>query len=137
MSDFKNTLGEADRTIDFTESKTHTYDNKGIIFWEKIQDKKPSGKVTEVQINYVLSDMGQKTPSGTFSGSLSIEKIIVNKAISVADLKNALKKWTGGAADNIVQKHIFRYSNGTVYIWFQFNNEETELQWLSIGPDKK
>lgn len=112
---------------------THTYDNKGVVLFESLSNKVRSGNVNEVQFHYNVPEPNEVTPKGTFTGSITVEKLKASKYTTYEDVKKALKKWTLGDS---YMEHNYRYNNDKVYIYFQFNDAETELQKISVGPQK-
>lgn len=138
LSEIINALGKADSTTSGVgmANKTYYY-NKGIILWEPMENKKPTEKIKEVQINYVqLTEpaLAKYKTKETFSGKVSIDKLNLIKYISAGRLKNALKTWT---PEKCYFEHGYKYSNGIVGINFGFNTEETELLWIDIVPATK
>lgn len=134
LSSFKKALGEPDRTRD-GYNKTHTYDSKNVVLFEKVVDKKPSGTVAEVQYHYHVAESNNVTPTGsTFSGTLKVDKLVVTRDLSSKTMLSKLKNWE--KTDSYIE-HSYRMASKGLYIYFQFNESEDKLEKVSVGPDKK
>jgi hypothetical protein len=133
LSDCKKALGEPERVRD-GYNKTHTYDKKSIVLFEKVSNKVPSGTVSEIQAHYSVPDPNNVTPNGNFTGKITIDKLKLNSSVSAVEMKAKLKKWK--VTDSYIE-HSYRMASKGLYIYFQYNDNETQLLKISIGPDKK
>jgi hypothetical protein len=134
LSNFKKALGEPDRTRD-GYNKTHTYDKKSIVLFEKMSDKKPSGTVSEAQFYFHVAESNNVTPDGpAFSGTIKVDKLVVSRNLSATTMLAKLKKWE--KTDSYIE-HSYRMASKGIYIYFQFNDSEDKLVKISVGPDKK
>lgn len=130
----KKALGAPDRTRD-GYNKTHTYDTKSIVLFEKVKDKTPSGTVSEIQAYFSVPEQNDVTPKGSgYSGSITIDGTKITSSLSATDMKAKLKKWK--VTDSYLE-HSYRMASKGLYIYFQYNEAETKLTKISIGPDKK
>lgn len=130
---FKGALGEADRDRD-GYNKTHTYDKLGIVLFEPMKDKMPSGIISEVQIYFNVPEANNVTPKGTYNGLLKIDKMTITSALDATTMLAKLKGWK--KTDSYIE-HSYRMARNGFYIYFQFNDSETGLVKVSIGPDKR
>ena len=134
LSNFKIGLGDSDRTRD-GYNKTHTYDNLGIVLFEPMVDKKPGGIISEFQIFFSVPEKNDVTPTGDcYKGSIKIDKFVVTKDLSSSVMLAKLKGWKKTESYTV---HSYRMAKGELYIYFLFNNEETNLQKVSVGVKKK
>lgn len=134
LNTFKTALGEPDRSRD-GYNNTYTYDNLSVVLFEKKSDKKGTGIVNEFQLHYKVSDPNDVTPNGNgFKGSLKIDKLVVTSSLTPELMQSKLKAWK--KTDSYIE-HSYRMSNGPLYIYFQFNENETGLEKVSIGPNTK
>lgn len=133
LSTYKSALGEPSRTRD-GYNKTHTYDDNGLVLFEPMKDKVPNGIISEFQIYLNTPEANEVTPKGTYSGTLKIDKLNVTGSLTATTMLNKLKGWQ--KTDSYME-HSYRMAKGGLYIYFQFNDSETSLIKVSIGPDKK
>ena len=113
---------------------THTYDDFGIVLFEKTQNKVASGELSEVQFYIAQGDTNAVSPKGFFVGKLKIEKLKISSDLSWQDVKEKLKDYK--QTDSYIE-HNYRLSNKGLYIYFQFNKEETTLLKISVGKDER
>ena len=134
LASFKKALGEPERSRE-GYNKTHTYDNKSIVLFEKMSDKKPSGIVSEVQYYFHVAESNNVTPDGpAFSGKIKVDKLEVIRNLSATTMLSKLKNWE--KTDSYIE-HSYRMASKGLYIYFQFNDSEDKLEKISVGPDKK
>jgi hypothetical protein len=137
VSSFRKALGEADSTSykPGFANRIHFYQHKGIIFWEPVENKKPSEKVQEIEFFCSRSNDPNATykTGKLFSGSGYIDDMNISKSLTAASLKNGLKTWT---SKECYFTHGYKYSNGVVAINFVFNDTETKLLFVLIDPAK-
>lgn len=127
-------LGTPERTRD-GYNKTHTYDAQGVVVFEPMKDDAPSGKVSEFQIYFSLpAEKNQVMPNNTYKNSLKVDKLNVTATLTPAEMKKKLSKWK--TTDAYIE-HSYRMELNGMYIYFQFNTEETGLEKVSIGLVKK
>lgn len=131
LSDVQAKIGPAERPRD-GYNKTHTYDVRGIVLFEKMEDKTPSGKISEVQCYFSVPEPNNVTPKGTFTGTLKVDKLEVTGSLTATEMLKKLKKWK--KTDSYLE-HSYRMASKGLYIYFQFNDDETRLVKLSCGPD--
>ncbi len=113
---------------------THSYDNFGIVLFEKNVEKVPSGIISEVQFWFSAGETNAVTPSGLFTGRMLIEKLKVTRDLTSEVLKEKLADYTN--TDSYME-HNYRLANKGLYIYFQFNEDETRLIKVSIGADTR
>lgn len=134
LTSFKKALGEPDRVRD-GYNKTHTYDTKNIVLFEKVNNKVPSGTVMEAQFHFYVPEQNDVTPKGsTFTGTLVVDKLAITRDLSAATMLAKLKKWE--KTDSFLE-HSYRMASRGMYIYFQFNSSEDKLDKVSIGQDRK
>lgn len=129
-----NKLGTPSKSRD-GYNRTHTYDGFGIVLFEAMSDKVASGTMNEFQV-YLSppAEPNNVTPSGTFSGSVKIDKLVCTASLTSNDMLKKLKGWK--KTDSYID-HSYRMAKGGLYIYFQFDDSENKLIKISIGPDKK
>ncbi len=115
---------------------THTYDDFGIVLFEKNDDNKlPSGKISEVQFYISAGDTNSVTPkNGFFVGKMQVEKLKISSNLSWLKVKEVLKDYK--ITDSYME-HNYRLAYKGLYIYFQFDDDETTLRKMSIGKDMK
>lgn len=127
-------LGVPDRSRD-GYNKTHTYDTKGIVLFEKMSDKTPSGKVSEIQYYVSMApEPNNVTPKGYCTTPIKIDKLSVTSNLSATEMMKKLKGWT--KTDSYME-HNYRMASKGLYVYFLFNDSETQLIKISVGPDKR
>lgn len=132
ITSFKKAIGEPDR-VDDGYNKTHTYDTKNIVLFEKVENKIPTGKVSEIQFHFNVSEPNEATPNGsTFTGTLIVDKLKITRDLSATTMLSKLKTWK---KTECYLENSYRMSNKGMYIYFHFNNSEDKLEKASIGPD--
>lgn len=115
-------------------NKTHTYDNMGVVLFESMVDKKPSGKISEMQIHFSIPQSNDVTPKSGFTGKFTIEKLAITSSTSLATLKKKLKGYT--ETDSYIE-HSHRLAKSGVYFYFQYDNTDTQLVKVSFGKDTR
>ncbi|MEP6674641.1 MAG: hypothetical protein ABJA78_05785 [Ferruginibacter sp.] len=111
----------------------HIYDSLGIVLLEERNDTTPSGTISEAHIYFQLKKDNDVTPSHVFTGSFKVENMEVSSKLSKADISSQLKDYT--EAPHYIP-HTFRFSYKGIYLYFHFNNTDTQVTEVSIGPDK-
>lgn len=112
---------------------TYTYDNFGIVLFEKNDDKLPSGTLSEVQFYISAGDTNAVTPRGFYAGKIQVEKVKISSNLDWKTLREKLKDYTPSES---YMPHNFRLAYKGIYIYFKYNDAETILQKMSIGVDK-
>lgn len=130
---FTEVWGTADR-IREGYNRTHTYDQLGVVLFETYQDKKPSSTVSEIQFYFKVATSNNVTPLQVRTQPVVIDKAKFDFNSSASYMLKKLKKWK--QTDSYME-HSYRMSNGVTYIYFQFNESDSKLEKISIGPDKK
>jgi len=114
---------------------THTYDDFGIVLFEKNKsDKVGTGILSEVQFYFAPMDTTTVSPKGLFTGKMQIEKLKISSSLTWADVKESLKDFE--LTDSYME-HNFRLAYKGLYFYFLFNDEETTLRKISIGKDMR
>lgn len=114
-------------------NKTHSYDDLGVVIFEKMADSKPSGNVAEFQFYLSAGETNQVTPSALYVGKLSIEGVNITRDFSSDEMRERLTKYEESKS---YMDHNFRLAYKGIYIYFQFDEDETRLIKVSVGPDK-
>ena len=112
---------------------THTYDDYGIVFFERKRDEKATDTISEVQFYFSEPERNNVTPTGYFIGNFTIDKMKISDVMTPADLKNL----DGYTQTDSYMEHNFRYAKDGLYIYFLFSTDETRLQKMSIGKDMR
>jgi hypothetical protein len=113
---------------------THSYDDYGIVLFEKNNAEQPTGVLSEVQFYFGPMDSSNVKPTGLFVGKLQVEKLKITSALTPDEMKAALKDYL--VTDSYME-HNFRMAYKGLYIYFLFNKEETQLLKISVGPDMR
>jgi hypothetical protein len=113
---------------------TYTYDNNGIVLFESTNsNKQPSGSVSEVQVYFVVKSENEVMPRSSYPKLVKIDKLLVDENLTPSMMLAKLSGWK--KTDSYIE-HSFRMSNGPLYIYFQFTDDEQKLQKISIGRAK-
>ena|SRR5687767_3893859 len=129
---FASALGKESRSKDGV-NETYTYDIKGIVLFEPIENTMLTGKVSEMQVYYTAADTFDTSPKGFFKGSIKVDKLNVDATLTPDLMRKKLSDWKESAA---YMDHTYRMSSKGIYIYFQFSQDEKSLVKLSIGKDK-
>jgi len=115
-------------------NKTYTYDNMGIVLFESMADKKPSGKISEMQIHFSIPETNDVVPKNGFTGKFAIENLRITSYTSLALIKEKLQGYT--ESDSYIE-HSHRLAKNGIYFYFQFDKTDTQLVKVSFGEDKR
>ena len=133
LTNCETALGKADRSKD-GYNFTHTYDDLAVVLFEPKVNEKPGGTVSEIQFYFNHpSDPPANAPSGTYKGKMKIGKLNVTGNMTPAQMLKGLKGWK---KTDSYSEHNFRMAQKGLYVYFLFNDAETKLIKVSIGPDK-
>lgn len=135
LADAKAGLGEPDRYRD-GYNKTHTYDGLGIVLFEKVNNKVPSGTINEVQCFLQNApEPNEVTPKGYNTHKVKIDKLTITRDLTSGMMFEKLKNWV---KTDSYTPHSYRMQfEKKLYIYFQFDIAETSLIKISIGPVKE
>ena len=126
-------LGKADRSRD-GYNITHTYDELSVVLFEPKSGEKGGGIVSEIQFYFSFPpDPPSLAPKGLYKGNMKIGKLNVQADMTSAQMRNGLKGWL---ETDSYSEHNYRMSQKGLYVYFLFNDAETKLIKVSIGPDK-
>ena len=115
-------------------NKTYTYDNMGVVLFESMVEKVPSGKISELQVHFSIPEPNNVTPKTGFTGTLKIETLTITSSTSLETLKSTLKGYTETES---YLEHSHRLAKDGVYFYFQFDKTDTQLVKVSFGQDKR
>ena len=124
-------FGSDGRTRDGLNT-THTYDEDGVVVFEKTTDKKKTGELSELQIFISSAEKNEVTPSGLYKGSLIIENNRINADIPLDELRLKLK---GYKESESYMENNYRFSKAGIYMYIQFDEDDMEILKVSIGKD--
>ncbi len=133
VQDGVNYLGSGARARE-GYNKTYTYDNMGIVLFESMTEKVPSGKISEVQVHFSIPEKNDVVPKNGFTGKLAIENLRVTSTTSLATIKEKLK---GYKDTDSYMEHSYRLAKDGLYIYFQYDKTDTQLVKVSVGQDKR
>lgn len=126
-------LGAADRSKD-GHNVTHTYDDLSVVLFEPKVGEKGGGNVSEIQFYFNFpSDPPSLAPKGLYKGKMKIGALNVRGDMTSAQMLAGLKGWK---KTDSYSEHNFRMAQKGLYVYFLFNDSETKLIKVSIGPDK-
>jgi len=127
-------LGKDERVRD-GYNKTHTYDKMGLVLFESMVDKKPSGKISELQVHFSLpEEPNEVAPKAGFTGTLKIEKLTITSYLTFETVKSELNDY---AETEAYIEHSHRLAKDGLYIYFQYDKTDTKLVKVSVGQDKR
>jgi hypothetical protein len=137
MANAQKTLGKATKTHS-GYNKTHTYNNSGIVLFESLKDKVPSGNLAEFQVYFSEPDTAGRSknimPDGYFTGTFTIENLKLSKDMTFDQVQEGLP---GYEKTDSYQEHNYRLANKGLYIYFLFNDTDDRLIKVSVGLDKE
>ena len=115
-------------------NKTYTYDNMGVVLFESLVEKIPSGKISEVQVHFSMPEANNVVPKNGFTGKLAIENLRITSTTSLATIKEKLK---GYKDTDSYMEHSYRLAKDGLYIYFMYDKTDTQLVKVSVGQDKR
>ncbi|HMK17575.1 MAG TPA: hypothetical protein VK492_05250 [Chitinophagaceae bacterium] len=115
-------------------NKTYTYDNIGVVLFESLVEKVPSGKISEVQVHFSMPEANNVVPKNGFTGKLAIENLRITSTTSIATIKEKLK---GYKDTESYMEHSYRLTKDGLYIYFMYDKTDTQLLKVSVGQDKR
>ena len=115
-------------------NKTYTYDNMGVVLFESLVEKAPSGKISEVQVHFSMPETNNVVPKNGFTGKIAIENLRVTSSTSIATIKEKLKDYNDTES---YMEHSYRLAKDGLYIYFMYDKTDTQLVKVSIGQDKR
>jgi hypothetical protein len=126
-------IGAAERIKD-GYNKTHTYDNYGIVLFEKQTGGASTDTLSEIQFYFSDMERNSVTPEGYYSGNFKVENLKISKELTARQVRDKLKGYTESES---YLPHNYRFANKGLYIYFQFDDEDSRLQKMSIGRDMR
>jgi len=114
-------------------NKTHSYDDMGVVVFEKSQDNVPTGVLSEFQFYISSGETNTVSPSALYTGKLVIEGIEITRDLTSEKM---MKKLSMYKKTDSYMEHNFRMAYKGIYIYFQFDEDEVRLVKVSIGMDK-
>lgn len=128
-------IGTAERIKDGYNT-THTYDKAGIVLFEPTADERRSGRVAEVQIYFWNHNENERSPNESTKVAVTLDKLKVtpDNELTLAKVRKKLKGWE--ESDSYMD-HVYRFERKGIYVYVKFNDAETKIVKLSIGPAKK
>lgn len=125
-------LGQQDRIANGTSNRAYVYDQAGISVIEAVVNNKPTGKITEIQVNLILPKSADANPKTIFKGTLKIEDLEMVKELSPDKVRAALSaSWTEtSAASSLTNCHFTK--NG-LFADFEFSGGGHSLRKVTIG----
>ena len=115
-------------------NKTYTYDDMGVVLFESLVEKVPSGKISEVQVHFSMPEANNVVPKNGFTGKLAIENLRVTSSTSIATIKEKLKDYKDTES---YTEHSYRLAKDGLYIYFMYDKTDTQLVKVSVGQDKR
>ena len=113
---------------------THSYDDYGIVLFEKTNNQIPSGDLVEFQVYISTGDKNEVTPNLLYNGEIEIEKNKVYSFTSLEDLRDILKDYIEGTS---YSDHSFRFSKDGLYMYVQYDDDDELIEKISIGKDTR
>lgn len=106
----------------------------GVVVFERKYNEKRNGELSEIQFYYQVDENNSVGATTTYKGILTIDKLEVRLELKSSEVFKKLRKWKREKAFGAGN---YRLSKDKIYIYFQFNEEETKLMKLSIGEDRR
>ena len=132
ISSLPPVLKKASRTFPGSNN-VYTYDDAGIVIFEALLNKMPSGKLSEMEIFFSkLKGPDEFNPTGYFTGSFTIENFSVNANTTFEELQPKLK---GYIESDTYNDNTHKLTKDGICFYFSFDDDETHL--LSITIDKE
>jgi len=113
---------------------THSYDELGIVLFEKTNDKTASGEVTEVQFYIANGDKNDVTPKQLYNGKIELEKTVLKTNTSLETVRKILKDYKESES---YTEHSYRFAKNGLYMFIQFDDEDESIQKISVGKDTR
>jgi hypothetical protein len=126
-------LGEDYRVLN-KSNYVMTYDDLGVVVFERKYNEKRNGELSEIQFYYQVDETSSVGATSTYKGILKIDKLEVRRELKSSEVFKKLKKWKREKAFGTGN---YRLSKDKIYIYFQFNDEETKIMKVSIGEDRR
>jgi hypothetical protein len=114
-------------------NKTHSYDDLGVVLFEKVADGGASGNISEFQFYISAGETNAVSPSALYTGKLVIDGLTITRDLTAEEMQEKLSMYK--KTDSYMD-HNFRMAYKGIYIYFQFDEDETRLVKVSVGPDK-
>ena len=111
---------------------THTYDNSGIVVFEKSVNDEAQGTIVTVEYIFASKIKNDVQPKSVHHGSFKLENLVINSNLTLAKLKNSLKMYE---VHDAYVPHNYKLTYKGINLYFEFNAAETKLLDLSVGPD--
>jgi len=121
---FEKALGKSDR-IYKGSNDIHTYDEKGIILYQK----PGTPTVSDFNIYFNLKENYKFTPQSIFSGEFYIEGVRVDQNLSLEELKKKLPQYN--FKESLIGSYKGEYKG--VYFYIDYNESQTEIIYISCG----
>ncbi|MCU0435766.1 MAG: hypothetical protein MUC87_20065 [Bacteroidia bacterium] len=116
-------------------NKLHIYKKKGMVIFEKMINKNPSGTISEVQFYFDRNSAENLyNLSGNYDGALKTGKLKLQHNLTITEAKAKLKKWK---LSDSYTPHSYRFSAYGVYMYLAFDESETHLVKVSVGKDSR
>ena len=106
----------------------------GIVLFVKAKDEIALEEMVTMEFIFLKKDISSITPQELHHGSLMIENLKIDAGLTLATLRSSLSMYE---VRNAYQPHNYRLFYKGINIFFEFNEEETNLMDVSIGPDNK
>ena len=107
-------------------TNVHHLENAGVLLYEK----GTSDTVSEVQVYMTANELTPETGVGLFKGVLKIEGNIISAVNTPAAVTGLL---TGWQSVETYGEHYFKFTNGNMYLFIRFTDDELKIDEISFG----
>ena len=122
------------RTTAAEKGRYFTYDDFGLTVIEAVdKENKPTGKITEIQVHFILQKTADINPKATFKGTFKSEGLELAKELSIDKVRNAMSSWTSiGDSGSFTELH---YKKDGMYMRFEFTGRGHNLRSVYAGRE--
>jgi hypothetical protein len=132
LTTFTASLDTNSRKKEGTANKIHTYENIGIVLFETVVAKVPSGLVGEFQLFLDATEASKSNPKEFYEGKLTIEKMDFTRNTTIEEIRKKLTDYKETESD---ENDKYRFSKDGIYIYFLYNKAK-KLSKVTFGKDK-
>lgn len=122
------------RTTGAEKGRYFTYDEFGLTVIEAVdKENKPTGKIAEIQVHFILPKPADINPKKVFSGTFKAEGLELSKDLDLAKVKNQMSSWTM-TSDPASYTDLAYKKDGT-YMRFEFTSRGHNLRSVYTGRE--
>jgi hypothetical protein len=127
-------LKSSTRTTGAEKGRYFTYDEFGLTVIEAVdKENKPTGKIVEFQVHFILPKPADINPKKVFSGTFKTEGLELSKDLDLAKVKNAMSSWT--MTSDAASFTELVYKKDGMYLRFEFTGRGHNLRSVYAGRE--